>query len=535
MKTILYFLIVIFGIISPAFTNKSKSVSNNQSSHIVIKPSNLLFDSSTSHQTQELNIQEKTFEYLWKQFDNNYSLFEVKNIDWQQMYETYRSQVTDSTSDDELFNILSGMIAHFDDNHVGLYGDNKPFRLFWSNRVMNKECGGFGEEGHKKFEACGEKSNIRPVPENYFIEKISKSAKGNFEYAWLPDSIGYVYFKVFRNIEECTIAIDSVVGKFKYAKAIIIDKRECGGGSDAIGKVIADRFADRKRLYSFSHDRNGQKHTDFEPLKYCYLEPGGPLQFTKNVILLTDHTTGSASEVFAMCMRTLPYVTIIGDTTSGCFGDAYGEFLPNKWQFMCTYGLITDRDGVCWEGIGIIPDIYQINTLEDKQAGKDKVLELAVNLINTNSLKIKKNKVYKEDSYISLLKVLQEYRNCDLKSAKRAFYKAKSENRGAYYLNWDEMMNFAGELEKEGKVDYAIEILKMAIDEFPNTIYLYERLARTCNDAGKTEMAKIYYKKLIDKNRLSYPWEKAWDKDAKKVLNGETLPKECKKSCTCSQ
>ena len=69
---------------------------------------------------QELSEQEKNFEYLWKTFDMNYAIFDAKKVDWQAIYKVYRSQVTPETTDDELFNILSNMLGHLNDNHVRL-------------------------------------------------------------------------------------------------------------------------------------------------------------------------------------------------------------------------------------------------------------------------------------------------------------------------------------------------------------------------------------------------------------------------------
>ena len=34
-----------------------------------------------------------TFEYLWQRFDEQYSMFDVKDIDWQQVHDTLRPKV----------------------------------------------------------------------------------------------------------------------------------------------------------------------------------------------------------------------------------------------------------------------------------------------------------------------------------------------------------------------------------------------------------------------------------------------------------
>lgn len=95
----------------------------------------------------------------------------------------------------------------------------------------------------------------------------------------------------------------------------------------------------------------------------------------------------SASDNFALAMRTLPHVTLVGETTSGCQADMYRGSLPNGWQFSCANTLFVDQNGFSWEGIGIPPDLRQKNRQEDIDKGLDKPLELAIELIESGTLK----------------------------------------------------------------------------------------------------------------------------------------------------
>ena len=52
----------------------------------------------------------KNFDYLWEEVDKKYSYFELKNIDWNQVKETYRSQLNSNSSEEELFNVLARML-----------------------------------------------------------------------------------------------------------------------------------------------------------------------------------------------------------------------------------------------------------------------------------------------------------------------------------------------------------------------------------------------------------------------------------------
>ena len=60
------------------------------------------------------------FEYLWQECDEKYSFFEVKNIDWDEVYRRYRPQVREDMSRLELFDLLGDMLTELRDDHTNL-------------------------------------------------------------------------------------------------------------------------------------------------------------------------------------------------------------------------------------------------------------------------------------------------------------------------------------------------------------------------------------------------------------------------------
>jgi len=68
--------------------------------------------------TQQLSPPEQQFEDLWRAFDDQYALFEVKGVDWEALYRIYRPHVSATTTEEELFKVLTGMLGHLNDNHV---------------------------------------------------------------------------------------------------------------------------------------------------------------------------------------------------------------------------------------------------------------------------------------------------------------------------------------------------------------------------------------------------------------------------------
>lgn len=142
---------------------------------------------------------------------------------------------------------MADMIGNLNDNHVRL---TSPRRSFQS-----------GILGQMKMEDF----SLDLVKQKYLKGKSKPLVENVFDYGWLTESIGYFHFRGFGRMELTRAAIDEIIKEFKDAKAIIVDVRGNGGGDDRVGKLIADRFADRKRLYMKTAIRNGARHDDFTP------------------------------------------------------------------------------------------------------------------------------------------------------------------------------------------------------------------------------------------------------------------------------
>jgi len=455
---------------------------------------------------QQLSEPEKNFEHLWKTYDRNYALFGAKHIDWDALYKVYRPRVTAKTTDDELFQIISDMLGNLNDNHVGL---SSPKRRFQS-----------GILGQMKMEDFG----LDLVKQKYLKGKAKPLVDGVFDYGWLTDSIGYFHFRGFGRMEQTEAAIDQIIKEFKDAKAIVVDVRGNGGGDDRVGKLIADRFADRKRLYMKTAIRNGARHDDFTPWKYWYVEPGGPLQFTKPVILLTHRFSVSAAENFTLAMRVLPHVTVVGDATSGVFADVYGDRMPNGWSFRVSFKLFIDPSGFCWEGIGVPADIRETNTKQDIEQQRDKVLDLAVSLIESGGLRPQDESLSLRDIRESLAKNLaRDISEKGLEAALKAYRKAKAGPPASYYFDLEELMEAGDRLWKVGKKTEAIEAFKIGVAESPWSSAAHETLADAYFNLGDATQAASMYKKASELNRRSYPWEIGSYDDAVRLSKGTRL------------
>ena len=131
------------------------------------------------------------------------------------------------------------------------------------------------------------------------------------------------------------------------------DVRHNPGGTDAMLYCVAGRFADKERVGHHCRTKKDPGSDEFGPLKTKMLKPLGKTQFTKPVVLLTSDASFSTADVFAMVMKELPHIRIIGDHTNGIFSNMFETKLPNGWRYTFSYQRYYSPEMVCFEAKGI--------------------------------------------------------------------------------------------------------------------------------------------------------------------------------------
>ncbi len=470
----------------------------------------LFANPSAAQEAREPTDAEYNFDVLWQTFDRNYALFGPKRIDWAALYRVYRPMVSAETTDDELFEIMSNLLGHLNDNHVRLAGGGRQYR----SGILNELNGtGFTQEEMEDF-------SIGLVQSKYLVSQLE--ARGRLRFAWLPDSIGYLRIRGFGQLAQTTQAIDEIIGVFRNAKAVVIDLRATPGGDDQVGKAIASRFADRKRLYMKTYERDGPEHGDFAPPRYFYVEPQGPVQFTKTLVVLTNRWGISAAENFALAMCVLPHATLIGDFTSGVFADVYGDNLPNGWQFGVSFKLFVDPTGFCWEGIGVPMDLRIINTPADITARRDRVLEFALKFIergDPSPRDVPSSVADVRESWVAHLE--REIEGLGPEAAVARLEALRGAGRKAFYVDEDELFGLAGRLAANGQEPAGVLVLQLTADEFPHSYRAWQLIGEAHLQRGDADAARLAFSKALERNRLSYPWEKQAAELAEAVLQGK--------------
>ena len=324
---------------------------------------------------------EVNFEELWETFHNRYPFFALRKVDWKQQYDTYRRKVTSSTTDDELFEIICQMLDPLNDGHVELEakvgGKKRRFTPEKKPRFYQE----LSEPQIKQLFQTTEKTLVA----NGFGEPEETEA-------WMlhycrSSAFGYIRILELEDVKtrKLTAALDKIARDFEDLAGFIIDIRDCPGGDDSTAIAIIDRFCDRKRVAFHRRTKIGPGDDDFSPLKTWHLEPQGDAQFTGPIVLLTCDSVFSGGESFALAMRELPHVTILGDHTNGIFSYTLDKKLPNGWEYCLSYQVYFSADMVCYEGKGVPVDIEMFNMKADIDNGVDPLIVRALDVLKSKS------------------------------------------------------------------------------------------------------------------------------------------------------
>jgi len=322
---------------------------------------------------------ETNFEELWQTFYKRYAFFEIRDVDWQEQYDRYRPMVTAATSDEDLFDILCRMLEPLNDGHVNLTANFGGKKRHFSPEKKPRFWQEFSpEEIDKLFETTG-----KSLVANGFGQPTQTDAW--MLYYCRSQAFGYMRILELEGIKKAglTSALDTIGDDFKDLRGFIIDIRDCPGGDDSTAIAIINRFCNRRRVAFHRRTKIGPGSDDFTPLTTWHLEPQGDVQFTRPIVLLTCDSVFSGGEAFALAIRELPYVTIVGDHTNGIFSYELEKKLPNGWRYTLSYQKYFSPEMVCYESKGVPVDIEVFNSRSDIEVGSDPLIGRALEVLSS--------------------------------------------------------------------------------------------------------------------------------------------------------
>ncbi len=275
----------------------------------------------------------KNFETLWSRFNSEYASFELKEVDWQEMYAIYRPQVSEKTTNEELFKICSSMVQRLNDGHCTITANFEDGQVEcaapYPHRFKNYFFSGHGWESESttNFLELIDKT----LMDNGFHKPISNAGVVDYFINYSnSDKYGYISTGMYRPQLKL---IEKLIEKYSDLEGIILDLRYNRGGSPDIAGKIAGKFTDKESIGHYVRFRK-KGNNGFTPLIEKKVKPIGKVQFTKPVIVLTSDATASTTEIFLLAVKDFPNITLLGDRTEGIISSVNTFRLPNRWKVM---------------------------------------------------------------------------------------------------------------------------------------------------------------------------------------------------------
>jgi carboxyl-terminal processing protease len=222
---------------------------------------------------------------------------------------------------------------------------------------------------------------------NVTMKRRKFNAGSNFIQRVLPSGYGYIHFSNF--VGALRGDIIAAIDRMKDTPGMVIDLRNNGGGSSAMTTALLNRF--------FSTPQQGMKQSTRtgRPIQLFFVDTmkmqaelagSGSAAYTKPVVVLTNESSASASEIFAITMQENKRATLIGERTCGCLLAYLGMTdVPGGAQMAYSEIGYTARNGSRIEGEGVKPDIEIKHSREDILLNRDRVLERAVAFLHSAS------------------------------------------------------------------------------------------------------------------------------------------------------
>lgn len=198
-----------------------------------------------------------------------------------------------------------------------------------------------------------------------------------FEHRRIEETYSYLRFNVF--ILELMDEIRAVLtgAAERRAAGLIIDLRGNPGGIGYMAAGIAGLLADQEISLGTMQMREGH---------FSFIGYPQPQAYTGPVALLVDGRSASTSEILAAGLQEAGRVRVFGASTAGAVLPSMFKDLPNGDTLQCVVADFKTAAGVFLEGRGVVPDEPVRLSRPALLAGKDPILQAAVQWLDTQPL-----------------------------------------------------------------------------------------------------------------------------------------------------
>jgi hypothetical protein len=219
---------------------------------------------------------EYNFEVFWRTFHEQYALFELKGVAWDQAYHTYRPQINAATSRETLFATMAAMLRPLKDGHIrlhtpwGHYSAGAQPALY---QRLTRELEDANDDRELTSYLGDLKESLREViHEDYLASGIRHGGNRLVEWGRLNEVIGYLNIRAMAgqsgksgkpaaDLSAVDSVMQRVLGDIGQLPNLVVDLRNNGGGYDGVALRLAAYLMDRKRLAFTKSARHGNGFT----------------------------------------------------------------------------------------------------------------------------------------------------------------------------------------------------------------------------------------------------------------------------------
>lgn len=193
-------------------------------------------------------------------------------------------------------------------------------------------------------------------------------------YKLLDGNIGYITLKNIKKED-----IEDIKKQFINTKGIIVDIRNYP--STFVVFTLGSYFVDTPTPFVKFTTGNTDNPGEFVFTKAIEI-PNDLTSYNGKVIVIVNEFTLSQAEYTTMALRAGNNTTVIGSTTAGADGNVSPIYLPGGLRTLISGIGVYYPDGTQTQRVGIVPDIEVKPSVDGIKAGRDELLEKAIQLIN---------------------------------------------------------------------------------------------------------------------------------------------------------
>ncbi len=292
----------------------------------------------------------------------------------------------------EIAEVVQKMIQTIDDNYIIPEIKEKVIARLKENNAMGKysdvtdreelaksmthDLKMWSNDFHLYLVAKSNSEQVSASPRRQMIRNNPDPAafKNLLTYKMLKGNIAYLNIPMFAPLDYIKEDIDDFLKLSTSADALIIDVRQCPGGSGETLAYLAGGFIEKSTHLTTYHSKEGSEKS------FSFETSYGKANKDKRVYVLIGGRTGSAAEGFAFYLQQQGRVTVVGKTSAG--GGRSNQFFPIGEHFDLSVSVRTSvtPNGKQFQGVGVLPNLITPESNALNQAHIQALTELQMKL-----------------------------------------------------------------------------------------------------------------------------------------------------------